>query len=272
MILLSISDLAVRYGRSVKAMHGVSFDVPDQSVVAVLGSNGAGKSTLLRAISGTLSLHGGEITNGTIELDGTRIDRMDPAAIVRRGLGQVPENRQVFSRMSVEENLRAGGLATPPSRRAAARAAVLDMFPKLADRASQPAGLLSGGEQQMLAIGRAMMGEPKVLLLDEPSLGLAPLIIEQIGRTVTEINERGTTVVLVEQNAMMALTVAHTAVVLEVGELKLRGDADELKASEDIQRLYLGGHAESEEHADAEQGEAAERLERRRKSLKVWSA
>lgn len=270
--MLTISDLSVRYGRSVKALHGVSFEVPEQTVVAVLGSNGAGKSTLLRAISGTLPLHRGEITSGSIELDGTRIDRMDPAAIVRRRLGQVPENRQVFARMSVDENLRAGGLATEPSRRAAARDAVLDLFPKLAERHSQPAGLLSGGEQQMLAIGRAMMGEPKVLLLDEPSLGLAPQIIERIGRVVTEINERGTTVLLVEQNAMMALTVAHSAVVLEVGELKLRGDADELKASEDIQRLYLGGHAESEEHAGQEQGEAQERLDRRRKSLGVWSS
>lgn len=266
--MLRIRDLNVRYGRSVKALHGVSFDVAPGSVTAVLGSNGAGKSTLLRAISGTLSLHGGSIVSGTVEYDGRRIDRLDPAAVVRRKVVQVPEGRQVFGRMSVEENLRAGGLATPAAHRAAARSRVLELFPVLAERADQAAGLLSGGEQQMLAIGRAMMAEPEALLLDEPSLGLAPQMVTRIGDIISEINARGTAVLLVEQNATMALRVADAAVVLEVGDLALQGPAAELAESEDVRRLYLGGHATSAE--DSEADATAERSSRERRTLSVW--
>ncbi len=266
--MLSIEGVSVRYGRSVQALHGVSFEVGDGEVVAVLGSNGAGKSTLLRAISATLGLHGGALTSGSITYDGQRIDRLDPAAIVRRRLMQVPEGRQIFGRMSVEENLRAGGLAADPKRRAAARERVFSLFPRLKDRTAQPGGLLSGGEQQMLAIGRALMCDPKVLLLDEPSLGLAPQMIQRIGSIVTEINAGGTAVVLVEQNATMALRVAHRAVVLEVGELALSGTAEELSASEDVQRLYLGGHAASEKSAERELELAKEQAQRR--TLSVW--
>ena len=267
--VLSINDLSVRYGRSVTALRGVSFEVPDGQVVAVLGSNGAGKSTLLRAISGTLGLHGGSIIGGSVEYDGDRLDRLDPAGVVRKKVLQVPEGRQIFGRMSVEENLRAGGLATPASAREDARERVYDLFPILKERAGQPGGLLSGGEQQMLAIGRAMMADPQVLLLDEPSLGLAPQMINRIGRIVTEINERGTAVVLVEQNATMALRVSDLAVVLEVGELALQGPAGELADSEDVQRLYLGGHAESEDAAQQET-QAAVRSARSRRGLEVW--
>ncbi|SDD27054.1 ABC transporter ATP-binding protein [Actinokineospora iranica] len=244
--MLSVRNLQVRYGRSVAALHGVDIDVPADGVLAVLGSNGAGKSTLLRAVSGTLRLHRGSVVAGSVEFDGRRIDRADPAAIVRLGVVGVPEGRQVFARMTVEENLRAGGIgARDATRRAAARARVHELFPVLAERAKQRAGLLSGGEQQMLAIGRALMSGPRLLLLDEPSLGLAPKVVARIGEIIREIHAQGTAVVLVEQNAVMALRVAEHAAVLEVGRVALRGTAAELAASDDVQRLYLGGHAES---------------------------
>lgn len=263
--MLTVTDLSVRYGRSVAALHGVSLTVPDGSVVAVLGSNGAGKSTLLRAISGTLGLHGGGVTAGQVEHDGRRIDNLDPATVVRHKVVQVPEGRQVFGRMSVEENLRAGGLSVPAGERDAARDRVLELFPVLRERSGQAAGLLSGGEQQMLAIGRALMTSPEVLLLDEPSLGLAPQMIAKIGRIVEEINEHGTSIVLVEQNATMALRVADRAIVLDVGQLALEGPADELAASEDVQQLYLGGHAGVEDEATRETVPAAAR-----RTLGVW--
>jgi branched-chain amino acid transport system ATP-binding protein len=254
---LSVRGLSVRYGRSVGALDGVDVEVPGDGVLAVLGGNGAGKSTLLRAVSGTLGLHRGAITAGEITFDGERIDRLDPALVVRRGVVAVPEGRQVFARMTVEENLRAGGLgAASASIRTAARERVRELFPVLGERSTQRAGLLSGGEQQMLAIGRALMSGPRLLLLDEPSLGLAPQMVGRIARIVREIHDQGTAVVLVEQNATMALDVADHAAVLEVGRIALTGSAAELAASEDVQRLYLGGHAESTAQAEAEEAEA----------------
>lgn len=266
--MLSIQDISVRYGRSVQALRGVSFDVPDGEVVAVLGSNGAGKTTLLRAVSATLKLHRGSLTSGSVTFEGDRIDKLDPANVVIRRVLQVPEGRQIFSRMSVEENLRAGGLTADPKKREAARERIYTLFPRLKERAKQPGGLLSGGEQQMLAIGRALMSEPKVILLDEPSLGLAPQMVTQIGKIVTDINKTGTSVLLVEQNATMALRVAHRAVVLEVGELALQGTAEELRNSEDVQHLYLGGHAESDATAN---DEAAAAKSTQRRTLGVWN-
>ncbi|MEO6880825.1 MAG: ABC transporter ATP-binding protein [Mycobacteriaceae bacterium] len=256
--MLSVTDLAAGYGKAVQALHGVTLEVPDQHVVAVLGSNGAGKSTLLRAISATLGLHRGSVTRGEVTLDGRRIDTLDPAEVVHAGVVQVPEGRQVFGRMTVEENLRAGAATVKSSAAVSqARDRVLELFPPIAERLGQRAGLLSGGEQQMLAIGRALMSTPKVLLLDEPSLGLAPKIITQIGEIVTEINRRGISVVLIEQNATMALSVAHSAYVLEVGRVAASGPAAELSNTEDLARLYLGGHAESERQAHEEEDLAA---------------
>jgi branched-chain amino acid transport system ATP-binding protein len=255
--VLTLSGLTVRYGRSVQALHGIDLELAAGSVLAVLGSNGAGKTTLLRAVSGTLGLHRGTLTGGTITLEGDRIDRLDAAAVVRRGVVQVPENRQIFTRMTVEENLRAGTLATPAASRGAARDRVYGLFPELADRGAQRAGLLSGGEQQMLAIGRALMSQPKILLLDEPSLGLAPRLVTRIGRIVAEIHQQGTAVVLVEQNATMALRVASAAAVLEVGRVALRGPSGELARTDEVQRLYLGGHAESDREAAAYDAAAA---------------
>ncbi|MDA0179650.1 ATP-binding cassette domain-containing protein [Solirubrobacter phytolaccae] len=238
--VLDVHDLRVSYAGAVQALRGVSLSVPEGSVVAVLGNNGAGKSTLLRALSGTLPAQNGAVTGGTIAFAGREQPR-DAAAIARGGLVQVPEGRRVFSNLTVEENLRAGGLAAPDkAARAEARAWVDELFPILRERATQRAGLLSGGEQQMLAIGRALMASPKVLLLDEPSLGLAPKIVERVGEVIREINDRGVTVVLVEQNAAMALSVADHAVVLEVGEVALQGTADELAESEAVKERYLG--------------------------------
>jgi len=239
--VLDVHDLRVTYAGAVKALRGVSLCVPEGAVVAVLGNNGAGKSTLLRALSGTLPAQGGAITGGTIQFRGQALPRDDAASIARGGLVQVPEGRRVFANLTVEENLRAGALASPDkAARAEARAWVDELFPILRERASQRAGLLSGGEQQMLAIGRALMASPRVLLLDEPSLGLAPKIVERVGAVIREINERGVTVVLVEQNAAMALSVADRAIVLEVGEVALEGTADELAESEAVKERYLG--------------------------------
>ncbi len=268
--MLTVEGLSVRYGRSVRALEDVGLEVPGDGVLAVLGGNGAGKSTLLRAVSGTLKLHGGAITAGEVTFDGTRIDKLDPALIVRRGVVGVPEGRQVFARMTVEDNLRAGGLgARSATDRTAARERVRELFPILADRASQRAGLLSGGEQQMLAIGRALMSGPQLLLLDEPSLGLAPQMVGKIAGVIREIHNQGTAVVLVEQNATMALQVADHAAVLEVGRVALTGPAAELAASDDVQRLYLGGHAESQAQAESEEAEA--RSHRATRTLSRWT-
>lgn len=241
--MLTIRKLRVRYGRSVTALHGVDLDVPGDGVLAILGGNGAGKSTLLRAVSGTLKLHRGMVTEGSIHYGPTRLDRLDPAKVVRLGVVGVPEGRQIFARMTVAENLRAGGIAARSNaEREAARRRVHDLFPILVDRAHQKAGLLSGGEQQQLAIGRALMSGPTLLLLDEPSLGLAPKLVERIGQTIKEIHAQGTAVVLVEQNAAMALAVADRAVVLNVGTIALSGTATEVAAN--VHQHYLGSAAQ----------------------------
>jgi ABC-type branched-subunit amino acid transport system ATPase component len=238
--LLRVRDLRVSYAGALPVLHGVTVEVPRGAVVAVLGANGAGKSTLLRAVSGTLRFAGGRMESGSVELEGLRLDGLDPAAVVRAGVVQVPEGRQVFEDLTVEENLRAGGLATPRAARRRARERVFELFPLLRERAGQRAGLLSGGEQQMLVIARALMAAPRVLLLDEPSLGLAPRMVERIGEVVAEIHRQGTAVVLVEQNAAMALALADVAYVLEVGRVALHGPAAELAASDEVRDRYLG--------------------------------
>jgi ABC-type branched-subunit amino acid transport system ATPase component len=247
--LLEVRGLSVSYGGTVRALREVSMWVPEGAVVAVLGNNGAGKSTLLRAISGTLPMQNGAIESGSIELAGKSLLGVDPAAIVRAGVVQVPEGRRVFADLTVEENLRAGAMTRRGREpRARARARVYDLFPRLEERRSQPAALLSGGEQQMLAIGRALMSEPRLLLFDEPSLGLAPVLVERIAQIIAEINRQGTSVVLVEQNAAMALGVADRAFVLEVGSVTLEGKAEELARSDEVRNRYLGvaGGAEPE--------------------------
>ncbi|MEA2422807.1 MAG: branched-chain amino acid transport system ATP-binding protein [Thermoleophilaceae bacterium] len=239
--LLDVHDLSVSYAGAVQALHGISLSVAPGSVVAVLGSNGAGKSTLLRAISGTLALQHGTIDGGSICFEGRDLRGVDAGAIVRTGIVQVPEGRRIFGELTVEENLRAGGLSVRSrDARARARKRVYELFPRLEERRRQRGVLLSGGEQQMLAIGRALMSEPKLLLLDEPSLGLAPQIVEQIGGVVRDINREGTAVVLVEQNAAMALDVADSAYMLEVGTVALSGSSSELSESDEVRERYLG--------------------------------
>jgi branched-chain amino acid transport system ATP-binding protein len=239
--VLEVRELHVSYGGVVRALRGISLEVPDGGVVAVLGGNGAGKSTLLRTVSSTLRLHRGAVVRGTVTWDGRSLRGLDAAETVRRGIVQVPEGRRIFGRLSVDENLKAGGLGARDKRtRGAARDRVYAMFPMLAERKGLRAGLLSGGQQQMLAIGRALMAAPRLLILDEPSLGLAPQVVGQVGQVIRDINAAGTAVLLVEQNATMALGVAATAYVLDVGEVSLSGPAAELAATDDVQRLYLG--------------------------------
>ena len=243
--VLEVRDLAVSYGGVVQALRGVSLTVQEGAVVALLGSNGAGKTTLLRTLSGTLRLHRGRVERGEVVYRGANLKGRDAAACVASGLVQVPEGRRIFTRLTVEENLKAGGLAVRDrAERSSDYQRIYDMFPILSDRRTQRGGLLSGGEQQMLAIGRGLMARPQLLLLDEPSLGLAPRIIGQIGEVIREINRQGTSVLLVEQNATMALAVADTAFVLDVGTVSLSGSAAELAGSDAVQRLYLGHGAD----------------------------
>ena len=238
---LSVSGLEVVYSDVILVLRGISLDVPQGSIVALLGANGAGKTTLLRAVTGLLRLHRGDVTKGTITLDGEPVTGLDPAALVRRGLSQVMEGRRIFAELTVDENLKAGGFHRRDKaelRQSYER--VMTMFPKLAERRRQTAGYLSGGEQQMLAIGRALMQSPRLLLLDEPSLGLAPLIVEQIRQIIVDINGQGTSVLLVEQNATMALSIADYGYVMENGRVVKDGPGPELLEDKDIQEFYLG--------------------------------
>jgi branched-chain amino acid transport system ATP-binding protein len=236
--MLAVRDIDVSYG-AVRALHGVTLDVNEGEIVTLLGSNGAGKSTTLRAISGMVRTGGGSVSFRGRDLVG-----LAPHEIVRQGLAHCPEGRGVFSNLSVEENLQVGAYIR--SDRDGIRSdfdRVFGLFPRLLERRKQLAGTLSGGEQQMLAIGRALLARPALLLLDEPSLGLAPQVVQTIFRIIREINAAGTTILLVEQNAHMALEVAHRGYVLEVGRIVLTDQAARLAASDDIRKHYLGvGH------------------------------
>jgi branched-chain amino acid transport system ATP-binding protein len=238
---LAINNLEVVYHDVVLALRGVSLVVPAGDIVALLGANGAGKTTLLRAATGLLGVHRGEITKGTIDVQGRDVTHADAARRVKSGLAQVMEGRRVFAELTVEENLRTGAY----TRRDKAEVAenhqrVMDLFPVLAERRGQTAGYLSGGEQQMVAIGRALMASPQVLMLDEPSLGLAPKLVEQIRDIIVEVNQQGTSVLLVEQNATMALSIAAYGYVLEHGRIVKDGAGSNLLADRDIREFYLG--------------------------------
>ncbi len=239
MSLLKLDNLHVSYG-AIQALRGISLTVDKGEVVTLIGANGAGKSTTLRTISGLLRPRQGSVT-----FEGKSIGATAPHEIVHLGLVQVPEGRGIFANLSVEENLNLG--AYPRIDHAAVRRdrdRALELFPRIRERLKQNAGTLSGGEQQMLAIARAMLAQPKLLLLDEPSLGLAPQIVKTIFQVIREINQKGTTILLVEQNARMALQVAHRAYVLEVGEIQTHGPAAELAASDEIRKAYLGVHGD----------------------------
>ena len=249
--LLSVQAVEVVYGGAIQVLRGVSVEVPVGKVVAILGANGAGKSTLLRTISGLLPYHGGRVTAGTIALDGASIVGADPSVLVRSGMAQVMEGRRIFAELTVEENLKAGGYTRKDKAGLkVSRDRVMTLFPRLAERSSQVAGYLSGGEQQMLAIGRALMINPRLLLLDEPSLGLAPLIVQQIRDIIIEINKQGTSVLIVEQNATMALSIADHGYVIETGRVVKEGTGTELLADDDIQHFYLGGESEQSSFRD----------------------
>ncbi|MDR7481381.1 MAG: ABC transporter ATP-binding protein [Armatimonadota bacterium] len=236
MALLEIENLHVYYGH-IHALRGITVTVDEREIVALLGSNGAGKTTTLRTVSG---LH--RAREGAVRLEGARIDGRPPHEIVALGIGHAPEGRRIFGRLTVRENLMMGAYRRhDPGGIRDDLERVLTLFPRLRERLGQVAGTLSGGEQQMLAIGRALMTRPRVLLLDEPSMGLAPVLVEQIFQTVLDINAQGTTVLLVEQNAYMALTVAHRAYVLQTGEITLQGSAAELRENPEVKRAYLGG-------------------------------
>jgi len=238
---LSVRNLEVVYNDVALTLRGVTLDVPRGGIAALLGANGAGKTTLLRAITGLLRIHRGEATKGDIELDGESILGRDPADIVRSGVSHVMEGRRIFAELTVDENLRAGAYTVRD--RAQVRSnheRVMELFPVLANRRRSVAGYLSGGEQQMLAMGRALMQSPALLLLDEPSLGLAPRLVEQIRDIVVDINRSGTSVLLVEQNAAMALAIATSGSVLETGRIVRDGPAEELREDKDIKEFYLG--------------------------------
>ena len=238
--MLEVENLEVVYEDVILVLKGVSLSVPDGAIVALLGANGAGKTTVLRAITGLLDVHRGDITKGSITFNGYSITHMDAPGTVAQGIAQVMEGRRVFAELTVEENLKVGGYAAGRARQAPNLERVYATFPILEERRTQTAGLLSGGEQQMLAIGRALMAEPRLLLLDEPSLGLAPLIVEDIRKLIVEINEGGTSVLLVEQNANMALSIADHGYVLETGKVVMDRPAAELREDEDIKEFYLG--------------------------------
>jgi branched-chain amino acid transport system ATP-binding protein len=237
--VLSVKNLEVVYDEVILVLRGISLDVPEGQIVALLGANGAGKTTLLRAISGLLDIHEGEITKGQVTLDGKRIDHLKAPKIVEAGVKQVLEGRRIFAEFTVEENLRVGA-HVDTSKLKETMERVYELFPVLKDRRRSTAGYLSGGEQQMLAMGRALVSNPRYLLLDEPSLGLAPMLVRQIRDLIVEINKQGTTVLLVEQNANMALSIAEHGYIMETGKIVMDKPAKELLADEDVQEFYLG--------------------------------
>lgn len=239
--MLALKNIQILYDRAIEAVRDVSLEVPAGAMVALLGSNGAGKSTILKAISGILYQEEGVITNGDIWLEGTSISRGTPNEIVRKGVLQVPEGRALFGTLTVEENLLMGGFTRSRAESNEGLERVYALFPRVKERRSQISGYLSGGEQQMVAIGRALMGKPRLLMLDEPSLGLAPQIVDTIFEAVIRLNkETGLTVLLVEQNAQLALQVASYGYIIENGRIVLDGTAEKLRANDDVQEFYLG--------------------------------
>jgi ABC-type branched-subunit amino acid transport system ATPase component len=242
--LLEVESLRVTYGGSVLALDGVGFSVPPGGAVALVGANGAGKTTALRAVTGLLRFHGGQVAAGTIRFAGRSIVRADAASLVAAGIGQVLEGRRVFADLTVAENLRMGAFQSRTrNHEREIRAELEELFPVLAERSEQPAGQLSGGQQQVLAIARALMAQPRLLLLDEPSLGLAPRVVAQIGDALRTINERGCALLLVEQSTALALRVTDYAYLLETGHVRAHAPTAELLSDERVRASYLGTSA-----------------------------
>ncbi len=243
--LLSVKNLEVVYKDVILVSRGISLDVPEGSIIAILGANGAGKTTLLRAISGLLDVHDGDVTKGEVTLDGRVIHELTPNKIVSLGVGQFLEGRRVLGELSVEDNLFLGA-HTNRKEAPANLERVYALFPILYERRKSVSGYLSGGEQTMLGMGRALMSGPRYLLLDEPSLGLAPMLVQQIRDLIVEINQQGTSVLLVEQNAMMALSIADHGYVMETGKIVMDKPSAELLEDEDVREFYLGLGGEGE--------------------------
>jgi len=242
--MLTVNNIEVVYWGTILVLKGVSLNVPEGKITALIGANGAGKTTTLKAITGLVRLERGEVTRGSVEFNGRRIENRLPEETARMGIVMVREGRRLFEELTAEENLLVGAAL---GRRKEGRRlglvsldSVYEYFPRLRERRAQVAGTLSGGEQQMLAIGRALMARPRLLLLDEPSMGLAPVLVEQIFETIQDINRQGTPILLVEQNAAMALTIAQRGYVLETGSVVLEGTARDLRENTDIRRAYLG--------------------------------
>ena len=266
--MLNVRDLRVVYGEAILGLKRVSLTVEEGQLVTLLGSNGAGKTTLLRALSMTLKFSRGRVASGSIDIRGKSLSGSDPRVAIAAGITQVPEGRRVFTQLTVEENLRAGGFAARSSAaRRLAYERVFTLFPRLAEKRTMRAGLLSGGEQQMVAIGRALMGGPSLLLLDEPSLGLSPQMVSRLAQVIKSVNDDGTTILLVEQNAGMALRIADFAYVLDMGEIALSGRASDLVESSAVQARYLGGP----EHPRRSYGRTPEDAERAVPSLSRWA-
>ena len=232
--MLRLEQVHTHYG-AIEALHGVSVEVNKGEIVTLIGANGAGKTTTLKTISGLLHPR-----TGRVLFEGQDVSRTAAHALVRAGIGQSPEGRRIFSRMTVNENLLMGAFTRNLAETGPDIERVFTLFPRLRERIDQLGGTLSGGEQQMLAIGRAMMSRPRLLLLDEPSLGLAPILVQQVFQTIREINEQGTTILLVEQNALQALSIAHRGYVLQTGDVVLTGPASELITNETVRKAYLG--------------------------------
>ncbi|EOH86618.1 ABC transporter ATP-binding protein [Enterococcus pallens] len=233
--MLKIENLSVHYG-VIQAVRDVNFEVNEGEIVSLIGANGAGKTTILRTISGLI-----QPSNGKITFEGEEIQKRQPQKIVAKGISQVPEGRHVFSGLTVQENLEMGAFLRKDGNLGEEYEAIFQKFPILKERRTQDASTLSGGEQQMLAMGRALMSKPRLLLLDEPSMGLAPIFIKEIFNIIQEIQQQGTTVLLIEQNAKMALSIANRGYVLETGKVVLEGTGAELLASDEVKKAYLGG-------------------------------
>jgi branched-chain amino acid transport system ATP-binding protein len=245
--VLEVANLEVVYNEVILVLRGLSIEVPDGQIVALLGANGAGKTTTARAIAGLLAVHEGKATKGSVTFEGRDITNDEPSSIVKLGITQVMEGRRTFAELTVDENLACGGFTIKDKvERQEAYERVMELFPILHERRKQVAGYMSGGEQQMLAIGRALMATPKLLILDEPSLGLAPRLVEQIRDIVIDINRQGTSVLLIEQNAMMALSIANYGYVMETGKVVMDGEAGKLLADDDIKEFYLGLHGDED--------------------------
>jgi branched-chain amino acid transport system ATP-binding protein len=268
--VLELSNVEVVYNDVILVLRGLSINVPEGQIVAVLGSNGAGKTTTARTITGLLDNHHGQITKGKVIFDGKDITPMGAADTVRAGISQVMEGRRVFAELTVDENLQTGAYTNKSKNRINEQYdRVMELFPRLQERRKQIAGYLSGGEQQMLAIGRALMAEPKLLILDEPSLGLAPLLVQQVRDVIVEINKSGTSILLIEQNAMMALSIADYGYIMEQGKIVMDGTGEKLLADPDIKEFYLGLHGGD---GDDEAGRKSFKDVKHYKRRKRWAA